>query len=79
MSKTRVVFELNPTELTMLKHALEVSAEIANDTVTDPLFITNKETTAITVEELNQLRDQVDQNIDRMTAAQFLWNKVRDL
>ena len=78
MSKTQVTLNLTATEIQMLKHALEVQVDITADICTDPLFV-EKDVTTISVEQLNEMRKQVDSNIDRMIAADNLFKMVRDL
>ena len=75
-----ITLRLTDAEIEQLKHSVEVNADIANDTVTEDLFLPhNVEAQTFTKEDMLKLRASVDERVDRMMSAQTLYAKVFDL
>ena len=73
----------NEKEYAVLLAALETNQDIADDTVTEPLWIDNKSldpnVATISTEQLQQMRLDINERIDRLVVSTTLTERVRNL
>lgn len=71
---------VDDNQLIEVLSAIEVQLDILNDTVTEDLWVSNNQgSVTFTKDEMKELKESVEQKIDRLVNTQLLYTQLKEM